>query len=244
MSAWHLSGYMFCIVFHTQSGNVRPTNCSCGSAHMNALSWDLHALRQCHAKGLLLCDCPDACFVLCLACIEVISEVLLRDRPRCMFCIALCKHWGNTRLTNCLFAGSPRCVFRIVFYTHLGNMRLTNCLCGIAQMHVWYCVVHTLKQYQADGWLLWELPGVCFVICFASFEAMSGQWNTTSNNWQSIKRCTRYDKIRLTSCFCGIVRTHVRYRVLHALGQYQADVLFPQACRSFRFITSGQPAPA
>ena len=51
-------------------------------------------------------------------------------------------------------------------YTHLGNVGLTNCLCGIAQMHVWYCVVHTLKQHQADGWLLWELPGVCFVICF------------------------------------------------------------------------------
>ena len=60
---------------------------------MNALSWDLHALRQCHAKGLLLCDCPDACFVLCLACIEVISEVLLRGRPDACF-VLLCVSTG------------------------------------------------------------------------------------------------------------------------------------------------------
>ena len=82
---------------------------------MNALYWDLHALRQCHAKGLLLCDCPDACFVLCLACIEVISEVLLRDRPRGMFCIALCKHWGNTRLTNCFLQDRPDAYFVLCF---------------------------------------------------------------------------------------------------------------------------------
>jgi len=161
---------MFCIVFHTQSGNVRSTNCSCGIAQMSALYWDLHALRQCHAKGLLLCDCPDACFALylamILACIEVVSEVLLRGRPDACFVL----HCVSTEAIL-VFAGSPRCVFRIVFYKRLGNVRLTNCFCGIAQMRVGYCVLHTLKQYQADDLLLWERPDVCF----ASLEAMSGQ---------------------------------------------------------------------
>ena len=137
---------------------------------MSALYWDLHALRQCHAKGLLLCDCPDACFALylamILACIEVVSEVLLRGRPDACFVL----HCVSTEAIL-VFAGSPRCVFRILFYKHLGNVMLTNCLCGIAQMRVGYCVSQTLKQYQADDLLLWERPDVCF----ASFEAMSGQ---------------------------------------------------------------------
>ena len=60
-------------------------------------------------------------------------------------------------------------------YTHLGNVGLTNCLCGIAQMHVWYRVLHTLRQYQADDLLLWERQEVCFVACSATVEAMSGQ---------------------------------------------------------------------
>jgi hypothetical protein len=52
---------------------------------MNILYSVLHVSRQCHAKDLVLCDCPDACFVLCLVYIEVISEVLLRDRPDASF---------------------------------------------------------------------------------------------------------------------------------------------------------------
>ena len=216
---------MRCIMVYTNGGNVSLT-----LVRIHVLHCFSHAIRQCQANELLLWERPHECFVLgfarfeampcqgtasvrlprCMLCIVSCMHwgnigSAFAGSHRCMFCIALCKHWGNTRLTNCFFAGSPRCVFRIVFYTHLGNMRLTNCLCGIAQMHVWYCVVHILKQYQADGWLLWELPGVCFVTCFAWFEAMSGQWNTTSNNWQSIKFCTHYGNIRISSCFCGIV---------------------------------------
>ena len=141
MSAWRFAFVgsprcMFCIVFYMQSGNVRPTNCFCGIAQMNALCFALHVWGQCQANGMLLCDCPDACFALCFTRVEAISELIQWDRPDACF-VLLCVSTEAISCYRIVFAESPRYIIRIVVSTHLGKGRLTNCLCGIAQMHVW-----------------------------------------------------------------------------------------------------------
>ena len=106
----------------------------------------MHALHHVsHALEQYVNCSPDAGFVNVLLCVN--TEAFLRDHPD-SYCI--------------------------VFYTRLGKVRLTHCLCGIAPMHVLYCVLHAFKQHQADEWLLWERLDVCFLVCSTSIEAMSG----------------------------------------------------------------------
>ena len=57
---------MFCIVLYTYWGNLRLSNCFCGSAQLYVCNVVSHKLKQ----YLALWDWPDACFVLCFACIE------------------------------------------------------------------------------------------------------------------------------------------------------------------------------
>ena len=53
------------IVFYMRCSNIRSTHGFCGIARMRVSYCVLHALGQYQAKGLLLWDRPDACFVLC-----------------------------------------------------------------------------------------------------------------------------------------------------------------------------------
>ena len=142
----------------------------------------LRALRQCQANELLLWDRPDACFVFCFTRIEAISS------------------------QGVAFVGSPRYMLRIVFYTQWGNIRLTNCSCGIAQMHISYCVLHALRQYDAKEFLLWDRPDACFVLLLHALRRNIG----------------------LTSCSCGIPQMHMLYCVLYSDAYF---VLSWYACR-------------
>ena len=116
--------------------------------------------------------------------------------------------------------GVPTFMVSIVFYTHWGNIRLTNCFCGGAHVHFLYCVLHALRQYQANELRLLDFPDPCLVLF-----------------------CTHWGNIRLTNCFCGIAQIHVLYCVLHELRQYEVSKsLFggrPRLCFVLWFIRIG-----
>jgi hypothetical protein len=80
----------------------------------------LYALGQYQTKDLLLWDRSKSCFLLCFTRLGPISDQRVAS------------------------AGSAEFMFAMGFYTHWGHTRVTKCYCGIAQIHVPYCLLRAL----------------------------------------------------------------------------------------------------
>ena len=165
----------------------------------------------------------------------------------------ICTYWGHNRVTNC-FCGIAQINVSYCILHALGNIRLTSYFCGIARIGAVYYVLQTLGQSQTVL-LLWDGPKLCFLYCFNAFRqdqtnalplwerlisclycvfiCVGATWGSRNafvaspRFMSSIVFHTHWGNIRLTSCFCGIARIDCLFNVLHALGQYQTNVLLP-----------------
>ena len=66
-------------------------------------------------------------------------------------------------------------MFSIVFYTSCWSVRLTSCCCRIARIHVSYCVLHALEEYQGNELLLKDCLNLSFLLHFTCIRATAGQ---------------------------------------------------------------------
>jgi len=141
----------------------------------------------------------------------------------------------------------------MLFYTYWGNINLAICFCWVARIHVCYCVLHVLGQYQTrirfcriarihvsyrvlhvlgqyqtSDLLLRDRPNSCFLLSFTRIGAISN-WRfalTGSPEFMfSIVFYTYWGNVKLAIYFYGIARIHVFYCVLHVLGQGQTSDL-------------------
>ena len=108
-------------------------------------------------------------------------------------------------------------------------------------MHVLYCAVHALRQYQANELLLWERPDVCVLYCFTQIEAIPGSVGSPRCMFLTMC-CMHWAIISLTNCYCGTAQMYVLYGALHNLRQSQPDALLlwdrSDACFALCFTRS------
>ena len=110
-------------------------------------------------------------------------------------------HWGNIRLLV-PFHGIAQIDVSIAFCMRWGNIRITGCFLWDCPDLSSYRILHALKQYQVNEWLLWDRPDACCALRF-----------------------TCWGSIMLASYLCGISQIHPSYCVLRTYGQYQTNEL-------------------
>jgi len=223
---------MFSLVFYTYWSNIRLANCprynirlaSCffGIARTHVFYYVLHALGQYQAGELLLQDRRIAFVLLRFTCIGRILDqrIASAGSRKSMFTIVFYTHLDSSRPTRCC-CGIAWIDVSTAFCTRWKSIWLTSCFCGIARIHLCYCILYALGYYQTSKLLLWDRPKSNFLLRFTCIWAVSGWRAAAAESPEvmfSIVFYTRLEEYQAKELLLQDRPMVFCYCVLHALG--------------------------